>query len=228
MTSSPAAEGPSVGPPPAAAAAGGVAGTAAAGAVTFGPSALAPPANAGAVTFGPSALATPANAVTVARLLATPLLMLLIAATGATWTAVGVWFVIAATDGVDGYVARRMGATRSGAFLDPLADKVCVLGAMFALVGRDALWWAPVGLVAGREFGLVAYRSWLGRRGITMPASRGAKAKTAVQSLAVGLALLPTTARHPHVAGDVLWFAVALTYLTGAQYLFDGRRAQPA
>ena len=40
------------------------------------------------------------------------------------------------TDGIDGYLARRHGTTRSGAFLDPLADKVLVLGAMFALVAQ--------------------------------------------------------------------------------------------
>ncbi|HWW52922.1 MAG TPA: CDP-alcohol phosphatidyltransferase family protein [Acidimicrobiales bacterium] len=179
-------------------------------------------------TFGPSALATPANAVTLARLAATPLLMGLIAARGASWATVAVWFIIASTDGVDGYIARRMGTTRSGAFLDPLADKVCVLGAMVALVWRGTFWWLPVGVIAVRELGLVGYRSFLGRRGVSMPASQGAKVKTLVQSLAVGAALLPTTARYPQVGGVLLWAAVALTLVTGAQYLLDGRRASLA
>ena len=178
------------------------------------------------VTFGPSALATPANAVTIARLLATPILMALVIATGSNWTTVSVWFVIAATDGVDGYIARRHGTTRSGAFLDPLADKVCVLGAMAALIERGVFWWVPVAVIGARELGLIAYRSWLGRRGVSMPASRGAKVKTWVQSLAVGAALLPSTARHPDLARLLLWLAVVLTVSTGARYLADGQRAE--
>jgi CDP-diacylglycerol--glycerol-3-phosphate 3-phosphatidyltransferase len=189
------------------------------------------PASAGggaATTFGPSALATPANAVTVIRLLATPLLMNLVLHTGATWATVTMWFLIASTDGVDGFVARRMGATRSGAFLDPLADKVCVLGAMVSLVQRGLFWWAPVALIALREVGLVGYRSVLGRRGISIPASKGAKLKTLVQSLAVGAALLPTTANHHSVALTLLWAALVLTVVTGVQYLRDGQRAYAA
>jgi CDP-diacylglycerol---glycerol-3-phosphate 3-phosphatidyltransferase len=176
-------------------------------------------------TFGPSALATPANAVTVTRLLATPVLMALILAEGASWLTVSLWFGIASTDGVDGYVARRMGTTRSGAFLDPLADKVCVLGAMTALVSRGTFFWLPVALIAARELGLVFYRSWLARRGVSMPARRGAKVKTAVQSLAVGAALFPPTGSRPAIAGALLWLAVGLTLVTGAQYLADGQRA---
>ena len=79
--------------------------------------------------FGPSALATPANAVTAARLLVTPLMVLLIVRDGPAWTTVAGWFLLASTDGLDGYLARRQGTTRSGAFLDPLADKICVLAA---------------------------------------------------------------------------------------------------
>ena len=74
-------------------------------------------------TFGPSALVTPANAVTVARLLAAPVYVLMLVAWGASWINVVVGLVLAGSDGLDGYMARRHGTTRSGAFLDPLADK---------------------------------------------------------------------------------------------------------
>ena len=79
-------------------------------------------------TFGPSALATPANAVTVARLLAAPVFVAMIIVWGATWFNVVVGLIVAGSDGLDGYMARRQGTTRSGAFLDPLADKAVVLG----------------------------------------------------------------------------------------------------
>jgi CDP-diacylglycerol--glycerol-3-phosphate 3-phosphatidyltransferase len=178
-------------------------------------------------TFGPSALATPANAVTLGRLASTPLLLAVVLAAedDGSWLSVAVWFVLSCTDGVDGWLARRHGTTSSGAFLDPLADKVAVLGAMAALVVNDVFWWLPVALIALREIVVSAYRSFVGRRGISVPARTLAKAKTVVQDLAVGFALLPLTAEdHPSVANAVLWFAVALTVVTGAQYLLDGRR----
>ena len=109
-----------------------------------------------ASSFGPSALATPANAVTIARLLFAPPLWLLIVVSGPSYVAVGLWIVLAATDGVDGYVARRMGTTRSGAFLDPLADKALVLGAMWALVAAGGFWWLPVALITVRELAISA------------------------------------------------------------------------
>ena len=87
-------------------------------------------------SFGPSALATPANAVTITRLLLAIPLLMLIADHTSSWPAVALWIILCVTDGIDGYLARRQGATRSGAFLDPLADKVLVLGAMIAL-GRS-------------------------------------------------------------------------------------------
>ena len=96
---------------------------------------------------------------------------------------------------------------------------------MAVLVANDVFWWLPVLLIATREIAVSAYRSWVGRRGISVPARPAAKAKTVVQDLAVGFALLPLTAEsHPFVANAFLWGAVVLTVVTGAQYLFDGRR----
>jgi CDP-diacylglycerol--glycerol-3-phosphate 3-phosphatidyltransferase len=179
-------------------------------------------------SFGPSALATPANAVTTLRLLIAPVLFAMVAADGASWVAVAFWFVLACTDGLDGWIARKQGTTRSGAFLDPLADKVLVLGAMWALVMIDAFWWLPVSLIALREIGISVYRSWEGRQGISVPARQWAKVKTVVQDVAVGFALLPLTADHLVVANTFLWAAVALTLVTGLQYLLDGSKVRRA
>jgi CDP-diacylglycerol--glycerol-3-phosphate 3-phosphatidyltransferase len=182
-----------------------------------------------ATSFGPSALATPANAVTMARLALAPLLCGLIVAVGPSYLTLAPWFVLASTDGVDGWLARRMGTTRSGAFLDPLADKALVLGAMWALVADGGFWWLPVTLITGREVGISVFRSYWGRRGLAVPARFWAKVKTAMQSLAVGLALIPAVADdHPWVAEGMLWIAVTLTLVTGAQYVLEGSRATAA
>ena len=175
--------------------------------------------------FGPTALRTPANAITVLRVAATPALLAVIVAGGAGFGALAFWIVLAGTDGVDGYLARRHGTTSSGAFLDPLADKFLVLGAMFALVATGVFWWLPVLLIAAREVGMSVYRSWVGRRGVSLPARAGAKVKTVVQDVAVGFALLPTTEGHPGVATAWLWAAVALALFTGGQYALDARQA---
>jgi CDP-diacylglycerol--glycerol-3-phosphate 3-phosphatidyltransferase len=182
-----------------------------------------------ASSFGPSALATPANAVTTARLVLAPLLCGLIIVSGPAYGTAAIWSVLAATDGVDGWLARRMGTTRSGAFLDPLADKALVLGAMWALVVDGGFWWLPVLLITAREVGISAFRSYWGRRGLAVPARFWAKIKTVVQSLAVALALIPPIAdRHAWVAEATLWVAVVLTLVTGAQYLLEGSRATAA
>lgn len=176
-------------------------------------------------TFGPSALATPANGVTVARLLLTPLWLAVVAATGPSWFAFVVGFLIAVTDGLDGWLARKQGTTRSGAFLDPLADKVFVLGGLAVLVAEGLLWWPPVAIIAVREIGISVYRSVLGRQGFSVPARWWAKVKTVVQELAVGAALLPLTAHLSWVAATLVWAGAALAAITGVQYLLDGRRA---
>src|SRR5674476_253585 len=158
-----------------------------------------------ASTFGPSALLTPANGITGLRLLATPLLIALIMMRGANWVNFVVWGVLSFTDGIDGWVARRQGTTRSGAFLDPLADKVVVLGALFALVAKGIVWWLPVAIIAVREVAMSVYRSVVGRRGVSIPARTTAKVKTLLQDVAIGMCLAPPLAAHQGVLDAAIW-----------------------
>ncbi|MFM8972753.1 MAG: CDP-alcohol phosphatidyltransferase family protein [Actinomycetota bacterium] len=72
--------------------------------------------------FGQGAILTPANLVTITRILVAVPTLVLIRNDGASWLAVALWFAITAGDSVDGWLARRDGTTRSGAFLDPVAD----------------------------------------------------------------------------------------------------------
>lgn len=176
-------------------------------------------------TFGPSALATPANALTVVRLLVSPLLFAMITSEGASWRTFALWVVLASTDGVDGWVARKMGTTRSGAFLDPLADKVLVFGALCALAVIDVFWWLPVILIGARELVISLYRVYWGRHGLAVPARPSAKAKTVVQAIAVGCALAPPLVDQPWIAEVFLWASVALALWSAVLYFVDGQRA---
>jgi len=160
------------------------------------------------VPVDPNAIVTWANVVTVTRVLMSPVLFALIPDDGrGSWVALVLWIVLCGSDGFDGYLARRHGITRSGAFLDPLADKVLVLGAMFTLVSRDIFWVLPVAIITA------------GSKGVSMPASRLAKVKTFAQQWAVGFALAPlTVVDHTWTFVVCMWVAVVLTLLSGGQY----------
>jgi CDP-diacylglycerol--glycerol-3-phosphate 3-phosphatidyltransferase len=184
------------------------------------------------MTVPPDKLATWANAITVGRLLLSPLMFWAIPNDDhGSWIAVGLWFVLCSSDGIDGYLARRHGTTSAGAFLDPLADKVLVLGAMFTLVSTGVFWVVPVIVIAGREFTISVYRVLVGGRGISVPATKLAKYKTVAQQLAVGFALFPPTALDATwLWNGLLWLAVVLALISGGQYLWRARQlaaAQP-
>ena len=175
----------------------------------------------------PSAIATWANLVTVARILLSPIMFASIDGEKGSWFATALWFVLCMSDLVDGSLARRHGATRSGAFLDPLADKVLVLGAMFTLVQRDMFWILPVIIIAARELVIQLYRTFVGAKGVSVPATQLAKWKTFAQQIAVGFAVLPLTAhRATWTWQATLWLSVALTTVTGLDYLVKAQRAK--
>ena len=172
--------------------------------------------------FSDSAIATPANFVTVARLLLAVPTLLLIEDRGSSWLTVSLWFVLACTDRVDGWLARRDGATRSGAFLDPLADKFLVIGGFFAVGLRGEFSWAAVLIIAMREIGISAYRTYASRRGLSVPAVRMGKWKAFFQFLAVGIVLFPPTYEWATVHDVVLWIAITLTVVSGLDILRRG------
>ena len=174
----------------------------------------------------PNAVATWANLITVSRIALSPVMFLVIPDHDrGSWLAYGLWFVLSLSDGIDGWIARRHGTTSSGAFLDPLADKVLVLGAMFTLVARDVFWLLPVAIITGRELVISVYRILVGSKGVSVPASKVAKYKTVFQQLAVGFALWPWFAvDHRWLWNGLLWIAVGLALVSGWNYLSASRR----
>jgi CDP-diacylglycerol--glycerol-3-phosphate 3-phosphatidyltransferase len=172
--------------------------------------------------FGQSALVTPANAITVARILTAIPTLWLVHRRGSGWLTVGLWFAITASDSVDGWLARRDGATRSGAFLDPVADKVIVLGGLAVLADIGEIWWWPVLVIGARELGISLYRSVAGRRGIVLPAQRLGKYKAFLQYCSVGFVLLPFTDTARGLQQTVLLTATTLTVVSGLQIIRHG------
>ncbi|PIE34852.1 MAG: CDP-diacylglycerol--glycerol-3-phosphate 3-phosphatidyltransferase [Ilumatobacter coccineus] len=178
----------------------------------------------------PDALATWANLITVSRIALSPVMFLVIPPDDrGSWVAFGLWFALSVSDMADGYLARRHGTTTSGAFLDPLADKVLVLGAMFTLVAQDVFWVLPVAIIAARELVISVYRTLVAQKGVSVPASMIAKQKTLVQQMAVGFVLWPWfAADYRWLWVSLLWLAVALAVISGAQYLWYSRVTKKA
>ena len=184
--------------------------------------AAAPPPSRATKRFGQNALATPANALTLSRILIAIPTLALIRDRGSEWVTVGLWFAITASDSLDGWLARRDGATRSGAFLDPVADKLIVLGGLAVLADRGVFPWWAVLLVVARELGISAYRSVAGRRGIVLPAQRLGKYKAFTQYCAVGFVLLPITSDYVGLQHVVFGLAVVLTLVSGLEIVRRG------
>lgn len=152
---------------------------------------------------------------------------------------VGFWiFVVAAsTDWVDGFLARRWGATSKwGAILDPIADKVLITGAILGVLTSGSLTMIaiPCGLILFREFAVSALREALPDHA-ELPVTQLAKWKTLVQLVALGayqLILLwdgfglPLEWQPPFqdFAYFLIWLAAIITLWTGWQYFKDARR----
>ncbi|MBS1845980.1 MAG: CDP-diacylglycerol--glycerol-3-phosphate 3-phosphatidyltransferase [Actinobacteria bacterium] len=165
------------------------------------------------------------NALTLLRILAVPVVVvaLLVEMPNGDVIAAAVFAAAALTDGLDGYIARsRNSITTFGKLMDPLADKLLVIGALLCLVslGRLEAWVAMV--IIAREVAVTILRTIAAERGLVIAASWLGKAKTATQIAAI-IALIATNPSPAWV--DVLVYAaVAVTIISGADYFFGLRR----
>ncbi len=183
---------------------------------------------------GPVSVGNVANIITVARIIAAPMVLWLVVVVDAgNW---GVWRFVAAglfiaaisTDGVDGAVARKRNLiTTSGILLDPIADKALTGAAFIALALVAELPWWVVVVILGREILITAFRFAVLSKKV-IPASRGGKAKTISQSIALGFWLTPTWILVGEWIFALNWvlmgIAVVLTVATGIDYLVRGIR----
>jgi CDP-diacylglycerol---glycerol-3-phosphate 3-phosphatidyltransferase len=170
-----------------------------------------------------------ANALTILRILLVPVYGWLLLSQGGDAPALRFWaagvFVLAiVTDRIDGDIARSRGlVTDFGKVADPIADKA-LMG--MAFVGLSALgelpWWITV-LVLAREWGVTLLRFFVIRHGV-MPAGRGGKLKTVLQSVTLTLFTLPLWVfPQPDLWTAAAWvlmgLAVLVTVVTGVDYV---------
>jgi CDP-diacylglycerol--glycerol-3-phosphate 3-phosphatidyltransferase len=165
-----------------------------------------------------------ANGLTLLRLLLVPVFAWALFqdhGTDTTWRIVAfvVFAVASFTDRLDGDVARRRGlVTDVGKMADPIADKALTGTALVGLSALDLLpWWVTV-VILVRELGITLLRFWVIRHGV-IPASRGGKYKTFLQTVAIGLYLLPLQNLLATVAAWVMGAALVLTVVTGIDYV---------
>jgi CDP-diacylglycerol--glycerol-3-phosphate 3-phosphatidyltransferase len=173
--------------------------------------------------IGTSRWATLPNLLTLIRLLLVPVLAVLLLADDGLdpalrWAATAVFVVAALTDLADGEIARRSGTvTTLGKIADPVADKaltgVALIG--LSLLG-DLPWWVTLVILA-REVAVTALRFVVIRHGV-IPASRGGKAKTVAQVVAIALYLAPLDAWADPFRVVAMAIAVVLTVVTGIDY----------
>lgn len=177
------------------------------------------------------------NTLTIVRILVTPAVLFLLFSdefAPRAWAAT--LFILASiSDYLDGKLARHFEAgSRLGQFLDPVADKVLVLGTFAALCVLDdglSPWWA-VSLIAGRDLFVTLLRVWHGRNGRVLTTSSAAKWKTTFQlTFLIAVLLLWAAILLPGQVGEwaywllyspiitgLLWATVLVTVLTGIAY----------
>lgn len=158
------------------------------------------------------------NALTIVRIILTPVLLWLLL-TGTFWgyaSALGLFIVAAVSDWLDGVLAREYAAdSRLGQFLDPVADKVLVLGTFGVLayiLPSQVPWWGVV-LIAVRDLAVTGLRSWFESRGRSLKTLNVAKAKTTLQLTFLISVLTFLAASRLRVSP---WIADAASWLLGS------------
>lgn len=164
------------------------------------------------------------NILSLSRIAAIPFLALLVLwnRPAADWAAAVLFAIAAATDFIDGWIARRHQVfSEFGRLIDPIADKLLVIAAIVLLVAAGHAPIVPALVIVLREVLVSGLREYLSGLGVGLPVTRLAKWKTAAQMTAI--VLLLTGAPDLAVPGAVLlWIAAALTCVTGADYVRRG------
>ncbi|MGF1535423.1 MAG: CDP-diacylglycerol--glycerol-3-phosphate 3-phosphatidyltransferase [Elainellaceae cyanobacterium] len=157
--------------------------------------------------------------ITISRLAGIPVILVLLQqpTPAAQWWSLAIFLAVAATDWLDGYLARRLNqVTDLGKFLDPLVDKLLVLCVLLALIelGRVPAW--GVSIILARELAIAGWR-------VSQPKISGAniwgKLKTVSQIGAIALLVSPLPPLGSAIATVAFWVSVAFTVVSGVLYV---------
>lgn len=141
--------------------------------------------------------------------------------TPSRWWAVALFLAIAATDWLDGYLARRLNqVTDLGKILDPLVDKLMVMAPLLSLLDQGLVSVWGVFLILARE---VAIAGWRVNQSQISGANLWGKLKTVSQIGAIALLMSPLGPPNWWVSQTAFWLAVALTLASGARYLWPSQ-----
>lgn len=180
------------------------------------------------------------NRVTLIRIVLIPLFLVVMLSrmpNWGPWLAVAIFTALAATDAVDGYLARsRNEVTTFGKLIDPLADKLLVTAALIALVevGKLSAWLAMI--IISREFIVTGLRMVAVAEGKVIAAGSFGKSKTVLQIVAIGMFIVKDSPYVPMVIGSVgeaafdasawvvMFVALALTIVSMIDYFYHARR----
>ena len=162
--------------------------------------------------------------ITLSRLLGLPFILYLLnyPTTDNRWLCVGIFVLAAGTDWVDGYLARQLNqVTELGKFLDPLVDKLLVLGTFLALIelGFVPAW--GVFLILARELAIAGWRvnpKLTGNSNIS-GANIWGKLKTVVQIIAIAFLIAPLSPQWETTTNIFFWLAVAFSLISGWIYI---------
>ncbi|MEB3231867.1 MAG: CDP-diacylglycerol--glycerol-3-phosphate 3-phosphatidyltransferase [Leptolyngbyaceae bacterium] len=181
--------------------------------------------NQGQVMQTANSLLNLPNSITLSRLLGIPVILYWLHDPSMVhrWWSLGVFILVAATDWLDGYLARRLHqVTEIGKFLDPLVDKLLVLIVLLALIEMGSVPGWGVGLILARELAIAGWR-------VNQPTVSGAnlwgKLKTVSQIVAIALLIAPLPPMGQTLAIATFWLAVGLTIISGLIYVGGDRAA---
>lgn len=178
------------------------------------------------------------NGLTVLRILGVPVFGWLLLTESGESIEMRLWALLAfvllmATDKIDGDIARKYNlVTDFGKLADPVADKALTGMAFVGLSIIGVLWWWVTILMLVREWGITFMRAVMVRRGVVMPASKGGKLKTVLQSIAISGYIAPLALWGGAIPTTVLWVthivmaaALLVALATGIQYVFEARES---
>ena len=174
------------------------------------------------------------NIITLFRVLSAPIVAVLLwqePSFALTLATLILFIVAAASDWLDGWLARQMKSVSPfGRMLDPIADKLLVVGTILALAATrtdGSLFLVPALLILMREFLIAGLREFLAGTNLVVPVSLMAKWKTAIQLVAIGI-IIAAPLFGPEMPLDqiglgLFWISALMTVKTGYDYFKAAR-----